>query len=115
LDFAHDLFVGIAWKRGTARQKDVQDDSTTPNVTLLVILSLQHLGRDIVGLEDGNRIYGSHDAPKLFLGLEDLGGTEVDHFDVAGQVVILQHEVLGLEIAGSERAWYRWTVRLEWQ
>ena len=44
----HDILVGLPIERGHSREKNICDDTTGPNVALLVVVFVEDLGGDVV-------------------------------------------------------------------
>eukprot|EP00353_Schmidingerella_taraikaensis_P006483 CAMPEP_0185583886 /NCGR_PEP_ID=MMETSP0434-20130131/28483_1 /TAXON_ID=626734 ORGANISM="Favella taraikaensis, Strain Fe Narragansett Bay" /NCGR_SAMPLE_ID=MMETSP0434 /ASSEMBLY_ACC=CAM_ASM_000379 /LENGTH=122 /DNA_ID=CAMNT_0028203289 /DNA_START=738 /DNA_END=1106 /DNA_ORIENTATION=- len=51
-DVAEDLFVVVAFEGRVAAQEDEEDDAEGPHIALLVVVTLEHLGGDVVGSAD---------------------------------------------------------------
>lgn len=90
-DLAHNFLVAGAVEGRHAGEEDVGDDSRRPDVTLAVVVLVEHLGRDVVGRAEF--------LVKRPGGVEDEGGAEVDDLDLVELFVLLKQDVLGLEIS----------------
>jgi len=89
-DLDEDVMVGLGLEGGIATDDDEEYHSKTPDVTAVVLLAWEHLGRNLVGSAG---LGGEHVSQQLVV----LGQPEVDQFDVPGGFVD-GHEVFGLEV-----------------
>lgn len=87
----HDLGVGAAIKWRDAGQNDISHDTEGPDVALLAVVVVQHLGRNVVGSTDSLLL--------LLAGLKLHGSTEVNNLDLVELLGGLKQDILGLEIS----------------
>ena len=86
----HNILIGLSIERGHSRKKDICDDTTGPDIALLVVVLVEDLGCDVVR------------STELFVevtvGVVDEGGAEVDDLNLVELFVLLEQDVLRLQI-----------------
>jgi len=90
----NDVFVLLSTKWRLTAKHDEHNDSHTPNIALSSVASLQHFWCDVV-----RRTIG---LVHNFVGHNSFGQAEVNQFDVAVVVLLVQQEVLWLDVSVAD-------------
>ena len=86
----HDILVGLPIERGHSREKNICDDTTGPNVALLVVVFVEDLGGDVVRRAEL--------LVEVTVGVVDERGAEVDDLDLVKLFVLLEQDVLRFQV-----------------
>lgn len=90
-DLLHDVLVGLAVERWLARQKNVCDDATGPDVALLVVVLVEDFRCDIVRR--------AKLLVEVAVGIVDEGRAEINDLDLVVLLVLLEQDILRFQIA----------------
>ena len=86
----HDVLVGLAVEGRHSGKEDVGDDTSGPDVALMVVVLVENLGGDVVGR--------AQLLVKVTVGVVDKGSAEVDDLDLIELLVLLEQDILGLQV-----------------
>lgn len=73
LNLLHNLFIIVTVERWLSTEKNVENDATTPKVTLLVIFLREYFGRNVIG--------SSQFLVHFYVRIISDGCTEIDNFE----------------------------------
>ena len=82
--------IGLSIEGGHSREKNICDDTTGPDVALLVVVLVEDLGGDVVR--------SAELLVEVTVGVVDEGRAEVDDLDLVELFVLLEQDVLRLQI-----------------
>ena len=82
--------IGLSIEGGHSREKNICDDTTGPDVTLLVVVLVEDLRGDVVR--------SAELLVEVTVGVVDEGRAEVDDLDLVELFVLLEQDVLGLQV-----------------
>lgn len=96
LHHSQDVGITVPIERRIAAEQNVANHPTAPNITLLIVTTLQHLRCDVVrGAGLGlHLLSGRH--------LVILGQAKVDHFDGRIWIPVLEQEILWFDVTMNE-------------
>ena len=86
----HNILIGLSIEGGHSREKNICDDTTGPDVALLVVVLVEDLGSDVVR--------SAELLVKVAVGVVDEGGAKVDDLDLVELFVLLEQDVLRLQV-----------------
>ena len=89
--FLHDILVGLTVERWLARQKNVCDDATGPDVALLVVVLVEDFRCDVVRRAEL--------LVEVAVGIVDEGRAEINDLDLVVLLVLLEQDILGFQVA----------------
>ena len=89
-NFLHDVLVRLPIERRHAREENVRNDTTGPDIALMVVVFVEDLGRDVV--------WRAKLLVEVTVRVIDQGCTEIDDLDLVELLVLLKKDVLRLEI-----------------
>ena len=82
--------IGLSIERRHSREKNICDDTTGPDVALLVVVLVEDLGGDVVR--------SAELLVEVTVGVVDEGGAKIDDLDLVELLVLFKEDVLGLKI-----------------
>ena len=86
----HDLLIGLTVEGRHTGQQDVSNDTCGPDIALLIVVFVEHLGSDVV--------WRAELLVEISVGVVDERGAEVDDLDLIELLVLLEKNVLGLQV-----------------
>ena len=86
----HNILIGLSIERRHSREKNISDDTTGPDVALLVVVLVEDLGGDVVR--------SAELLVEVTVGVVDEGRAEVDDLDLIELFVLLEQDVLRLQV-----------------
>jgi hypothetical protein len=87
----HDLLIGLTVEGRHTGQQDVSNDTCRPDIALLIVVFVEHLGSDVV--------WRAELLVKISVRVVDERGAEVDDLDLIKLLVLLEENILRLEVS----------------
>ena len=82
--------IGLSIERRHSRENNICDDTSGPDVALLVVVLVEDLGSDVVR--------STELLVEVTAGVVDKGGTEVDDLNLVELFVLLEQDILRLQV-----------------
>lgn len=93
-DLFHNFLVCLARKRRIPAEKDVEDDSTGPDITFFIVFSLEYFRCNVIGR--------AKSLAEFLIGVELPGGTEIDDFQGGRFFLGLIDEIFWFEVSMND-------------